>query len=354
MLKKIRVLIIDDSAVVRESLSELINAEPNMEVMATASDPIFATKKLKKEIPDVITLDIEMPRMDGLTFLKKIMAQHPIPVVVISSLTKQGSKTAINALLYGAVEVLSKPKFSTKEFYRESKIRIVNAILAASKSSLKKVKKPLEIKVRQKHNADVVLSFNKNKKIYEKTEKIIVIAASTGGVQAILEILSNVKDNAVGIVIVQHMPEKFTTSFAKRLDEKSKITVKEAQNGDEVSRGNALVAPGNKHTLLKRNNKKYYVEVKDGPFVNRHRPSADVLFRSTARYAGKNAIGIILTGMGNDGTKGLIEMKEMESYNIAQNEDSCVVYGMPRAAVEAGVIDKIMNIKQIADFINSI
>ena len=354
MPKKIRVLVIDDSAVVRESLSELINSEDTMEVMATASDPIFASRKIKKEIPDVITLDIEMPRMDGLTFLKKLMAQHPIPVVVISSLTQRGSQTAIKSLLYGAVEVISKPKFSTKEFYRESKIRIVNAILSASQASIRKLKKPLEIKIKPKHSADVVLSFSNNHKTYVSTEKIVVIGASTGGVQAILQILSRVETNAVGIVIVQHMPENFTTSFAKRLNVSTKINVSEAQGGEEIMRGTAIIAPGNRHILLKRIDKKYFVEIKEGPFVHRHRPAADVLFRSTARYAGKNAVGIILTGMGNDGTKGMLEMKEMGAYTIAQDEESCVVYGMPRAAVEAGAVDKILNIRQIADYINSI
>ncbi|MBN2892538.1 MAG: chemotaxis response regulator protein-glutamate methylesterase [Bacteroidales bacterium] len=355
-MKKIKVLVIDDSAVARQTLSEIINSDPNLEVVATASDPIFAAKKIKTIIPDVITLDIEMPRMDGITFLEKIMSQHPIPVVVISSLTTEGSNIAIRALQLGAVEIITKPKLSTKEFYRESKVRITDAIIAASMASLKKIKSSLEYnyEVKPKNTADVILSIGKHQKTEIETEKIIVIGASTGGTQAISEVLCKLHFNTHGIVIVQHMPETFTTSFAKRLNEICKIKVKEAKNGDSVLKGTALIAPGNKHLLLKRNGSNYFVEVKDGPLVNRHRPSVDVLFRSAARYAGKNAIGIILTGMGNDGAKGMLEMKERGAFTIAQDEESSVVFGMPKEAINSGGVNKVMNLNQIADYIATI
>jgi len=355
-MKTIKVLVIDDSAVARQTLSEIINSDDNLEVVATASDPFFAIRKIKKQLPDVITLDIEMPRMDGLTFLKKIMEQHPIRVIVISSLTSEGSEIAIKALQFGAIEVISKPRLSTKEFYLESKIRITDAIKAASAASLKKIKLALKnsIVVQPKYSADVVLSVGYNQDIIETTEKIIVIGASTGGTQAITEILTQLPYDTSGIVIVQHMPEHFTSSFARRLDSICKINVKEAQNGDTVLRGSAIIAQGNKHLLLKRSGTKYYVDTKEGPLVNRHRPSVDVLFRSASRYAGINAIGIILTGMGDDGAKGLMEMKQKGAFTIAQDEKSSVVYGMPLAAVKLGAVNKIMNLTQIINYITSI
>ncbi len=352
-MAKIKVLVIDDSAVARQTLSEIINSEKNMEVVATASDPIFAAKKIKKTVPDVITLDIEMPRMDGITFLRKIMEQYPLPIVVISSLTVKGSETAIRALQFGAVEVITKPKLSTKKFYLDSKVRIIDAIKAASFASLKKIKTSLKkFLVAPKQNADAVLTYRKGVDV--TTEKVVVIGASTGGTQAISEILTDLPYDTTGIVIVQHMPEAFTTSFAKRLDEVCKITVKEAKNGDTVLRGTALIAPGNKHLLLKRSGTKYFVQIKDGPMVNRHRPSVDVLFRSTARYAGKNGIGIILTGMGDDGAKGLLEMKQNGAITIAQDELSSVVYGMPSAALKIRATQKSLNLKQIAGLISGI
>ncbi len=355
MKKKIKVLVIDDSAVARQTLSEIINSDEKMEVIATASDPIFAVNKIKKELPDVITLDIEMPRMDGLTFLKKLMSQHPIPIVVISSLTEEGSQIAVKALQYGAVEVITKPKLTTKEFYFESSVRIIDAIKAASLASLKKIQESIKIDfvIQPKLSADVVITAGKPLTVDITTEKIIAIGASTGGTQAISEVLTQLPYDTYGIVIVQHMPETFTTSFAKRLNEICKITVKEAENYDTVLRGTALIAPGNKHILLKRSGTKYYVEVKDGPLVNRHRPSVDVLFRSAARYAGKNAIGIILTGMGDDGAKGLLEMKQAGAYTVAQDEKSSVVYGMPQAAVKLDATNKQLNLSEIVKLIVS-
>ena len=338
MIKKTKVLIVDDSAIVRSALSEIFNMDPEIEVMGTAGDPYIAAKKIQKEIPDVITLDIEMPRMDGLTFLKKIMSQHPIPVVVISSLTKKGTQSALKALEYGAVEIVTKPQMHTKEFIEESKIKICDIIKAAAVSKLKRktyrVAKPLEVK--PKLTADAVIAKGRGYSLPKTTEIVISVGASTGGTEALREFLEEMPVDAPGIVIVQHMPEHFTRSFAERLNDLCQISVKEAEDGDSILQGRALIAPGNKHTLLRRSGARYYVEVKDGPLVNRHRPSVDVLFRSTALYAGSNAIGIIMTGMGDDGAKGLLEMKEAGAKTIAQDEDSCVVYGMPKEAYDRG------------------
>jgi len=346
-MKKIRVLIVDDSAVVRQTLSSIIDGDPELEVMATAGDPFQAAEKMRTEIPDVITLDVEMPRMDGLTFLKKIMSQHPTPVVICSSLTTAGSDTISKAIQYGAVEIITKPKMGTKVFLEESRIRVCDSIKAAFNADIKKHTFLLE-KAQPKLSADAVLAKSKTI-LTETTEKIIVIGASTGGTEAIRHLLQALPADTPGIVIVQHMPEHFTASFAKRLDETCHLSVKEASNNDTVLRGLALIAPGNKHMLLKRSGARYFVEVNDGPLVNRHRPSVDVLFRSSARYAGKNALGIILTGMGDDGAKGLKEMHDTGAYTIAQDAESCVVFGMPKEAIEAGGVSKVIPLSKIAD-----
>jgi two-component system, chemotaxis family, protein-glutamate methylesterase/glutaminase len=350
-MKKVRVLIVDDSAVVRQTLTSILESDSLIEVMGSASDPFFAAKKIQSEIPDVITLDIEMPRMDGLTFLKKIMSQHPIPVVVISSLTAEGTETGMKALEYGAVEIITKPQMNTKQFIEESKIRICDAVKAAGMSRIKR-KTYTEITVAPKLSADAVIPDAKpSNAMIKTTETVIAVGASTGGTDALQVFLQDMPLDCPGIVIVQHMPEFFTRSFANRLNEICKITVKEAENGDSVIRGRALIAPGNHHMLLKRSGARYYVEVKDGPLVNRHRPSVDVLFRSTARYAGKNAIGAIMTGMGDDGAKGLLEMKEAGASTIAQDEKSCVVFGMPNEAIKLGAADKVLPLDQIAQMV---
>ncbi len=369
-MKKLRVLVVDDSAVVRQSLAEIINSHPDLEVIGTASDPFVAVKKIRKEVPDVITLDIEMPRMDGLTFLKKIMSQHPIPVVIISSLTAKGTETAIKALEFGAVEIITKPQMYSKDFIHESKIQICEAIKAAAHARIKrkinvptpthekperrKVKSASEIHVQPKYSADAILPPVQKKSMIKTTELVVSVGASTGGTEALTVFLKALPPDCPGIVIVQHMPEKFTTSFAERLNELCKITVKEAENNDSVIRGRALIAPGNYHTLLKRSGARYYVEVKQGPLVNRHRPSVDVLFRSTAKYAGSNAIGIIMTGMGDDGAKGLLEMKEAGAKTIAQDEQSCVVFGMPKEAIALNAADKILPLDKIASYMITI
>ncbi|OFX23786.1 MAG: chemotaxis response regulator protein-glutamate methylesterase [Bacteroidetes bacterium GWA2_31_9b] len=351
-MNKIKVLVVDDSAVVRQNLSEIINSDPDLEVIATASDPFIAAKKIKIELPDVITLDIEMPRMDGLTFLQKIMAQHPIPVVIFSSLTDKGTETGIKALEYGAVEIITKPKMLDAESLNESKIRICDAIKAASGVKIiRKVYKPIPMQVEPKYSADAVLPPIQNKSMIHTTEIVVVIGASTGGTEALTKLLQELPHDSPGIVVVQHMPEKFTTSFAKRLNELCKVTVKEAEDGDSVIPGKVLIAPGNFHTILKRSGAKYYVEVKQGPLVNRHRPSVDVLFRSAARYAGSNAVGVIMTGMGDDGAKGLLEMSEAGAHTIAQDEKSCIVFGMPKEAIKLNAVDKILHLDLISNAI---
>jgi two-component system chemotaxis response regulator CheB len=351
MTKKIRVLIVDDSAVVRQTLQTILNSDPDIEVMGTASDPFFAAKKISVEIPDVITLDVEMPRMDGLTFLKRIMSQHPIPVVIISSLTAKGTETAMKALEFGAVEVIAKSQMDTKNFIEESKIYLCDAVKAAALSKVKrKVTPQHELTVQPKYSADAILPkiTHHESSMIRTTELVVAVGASTGGTEALRVFLEAMPPDSPGIVIVQHMPENFTKSFANRLNELCNISVKEAENGDSVIRGRALIAPGNHHLLIKRSGAKYYVEIKEGPLVNRHRPSVDVLFRSTARFAGRNAIGIIMTGMGDDGARGLLEMKEAGAHTIAQDEKTCVVFGMPNEAIKMGGADKVLPLDQIA------
>ncbi|MBP5502393.1 MAG: chemotaxis response regulator protein-glutamate methylesterase [Bacteroidales bacterium] len=350
--RKIRVLIVDDSAVVRQTLSSILETDPAIEVMGTACDPYIAAKKIQSEVPDVITLDIEMPRMDGLTFLRKIMAQHPIPVVIISSLTEEGSQTAIRALEYGAVDVIAKPRMDTQKFIEESKIRLCEVVKAAAHARIHtRSANPTYLKVEPKLSADAVIAKSEGPTSMIKTTDIVIaVGASTGGTEALRIFLEAMPPDCPGIVIVQHMPENFTRSFANRLNDICRIQVKEAENGDSVISGRALIAPGNKHTLLKRNGAKYFVEVKEGPLVNRHRPSVDVLFRSTARYAGANAIGIIMTGMGDDGAKGLLEMKEAGAKTAAQDEQTCVVYGMPKEAVKLGAADRVLPLEKLANF----
>ncbi|MBN2166576.1 MAG: chemotaxis response regulator protein-glutamate methylesterase [Marinilabiliaceae bacterium] len=364
MKEKIRVLIVDDSAVVRQSLSSILESDPQIEVMGTAADPIIAVKKIMKEVPDVITLDIEMPRMDGLTFLRKIMSQHPIPVVVISSLTSEGTEVAMKALEYGASEIIAKPAMNTAKFIQESKIMLCDAVKAASqvKLSRKKIVQTPEIKsipissqgnfvVPPKYSADVILEKGSGPTRVISTDNIIVLGASTGGTEAIRVFLKGLPEKFPGVAIVQHMPEGFTKSFANSLNGICNMEVKEAENNDKLYQGRVLIAPGSKHMLLKRVGREYYVEVKDGPLVNRHRPSVDVLFRSAARYAGKNAIGVLLTGMGNDGAKGLLELLESGAYTIAQDEASSVVFGMPREAIKLGAANKVLGLDKISHHI---
>jgi len=347
MRKLIKVLIVDDSAVVRQTLSDILNSDPEIQVMATAGDPFVAAERIRESVPDVITLDVEMPRMDGLTFLQKIMSQHPIPVVMCSSLTERGSETALKALEYGAVEIITKPRLGTKQFIEESRLRICDVVKAAAEARIGKIS-PRSREIQPKLTADVIIERSTSKAMIQTTEKVIVVGASTGGTEALRVFLEALPADAPGIVIVQHMPEGFTRAFSSRLDSICRISVKEAEDNDTVVRGRALIAPGNHHMLLKRSGARYYVEIKDGPLVSRHRPSVDVLFRSAARYAGKNAVGVIMTGMGDDGAKGMLEMKEAGSVNIAQDEASCIVFGMPNEAIKLGGADYIKPLDQIA------
>ncbi len=347
MGKKIRVLVVDDSAVVRQAFRDILGSDPQVEIMGIAADPFIAAELMKREIPDVITLDVEMPRMDGITFLQRIMNQHPIPVLMCSSLTEKGSETAFRALECGAVDIIQKPRLGVKQFLEESKVLVCDAIKAASMARVWRINPALR-EVPPKLTADAVIAGRSGKAMVRTTEKVVAVGASTGGTEALRVFLEAMPLDAPGIVIVQHMPEHFTRSFARRLDSLCRISVKEAENNDTIVRGRALIAPGNRHVLLKRSGARYYVEIKDGPLVCRHRPSVDVLFRSAARYAGKNSVGVIMTGMGDDGAKGLLEMKEAGAVTLAQDEQSCVVFGMPKEAVRLGAVDKVLPLQDIA------
>ena len=348
-MRKIKVLIVDDSALVRQTLCEMLNTDPEIEVVGTAADPFIAAERLKTVVPDVITLDIEMPRMDGLTFLRKLMSQHPLPVVMCSSLADSGSESALKALEYGAVDIITKPRLGTKQFLEESRVTICDVIKGAAASRVGRRRSPTTLKeISPKYSADVIIDKPNSKAMIQTTEKVVVVGASTGGTEALRIFLEMMPENAPGIVIVQHMPENFTAAFARRLDTLCRVTVKEAQDNDTVVRGRALIAPGNHHTLLKRSGARYYVEIKDGPLVTRHRPSVDVLFRSAARYAGKNLVGVIMTGMGDDGARSMKEMFDSGAATIAQDEATCVVFGMPAEAIKHGGVQKIMPLQHIA------
>jgi two-component system chemotaxis response regulator CheB len=346
--KKIRVLIVDDSAFVREALKSILESDPQIEVMAVASDPYIAVERIRKEVPDVITLDVEMPRMDGLTFLDKIMSQHPIPVVICSTLTERGSEVAMAALQKGALDIITKPKLGAKEFFEESRLRICDVVKSAALARVKNRRQPAAPTVAPKLTADAILAKSSSEAMIQTTEKVVVVGASTGGTEALCEFLQALPLDAPGILVVQHMPEIFTARFAERLNSICRITVLEAAGQESVLRGQALIAPGNRHMLLKRSGARYFVELREGPLVSRHRPSVDVLFRSAARYAGANAVGVIMTGMGDDGAKGMLEMKNAGAYNIAQDEATCVVYGMPAEAVKLDAVNRSLPLGQIA------
>nr|WP_295883947.1 chemotaxis response regulator protein-glutamate methylesterase [uncultured Devosia sp.] len=354
--RKIRVLIVDDSASVRLTLSDIIASDPDLEVMATAADPYVAVERIRQEVPDVMFLDIELPRMDGLTFLRKIMSQRPIPVVICSSLAEEGSDTLLQALEAGAVDVVAKPRVDTTHFLQESRMRICDAAKAAAHAKFRGVKKapPPPINVEAKLTADAIippLSEARAASMRAKqpqTEPIICIGASTGGTEALREVLEKLPATSPAIIIVQHMPEKFTNAFARRLNGLCAIEVKEAEDGDVVQAGRALIAPGNQHMVLQRAGSRYTVNIVDGPHVSRHRPSVDVMFRSASQVAGRNAMGVILTGMGDDGARGLLEMRQAGSHTIAQDEESCVVFGMPKEAIQRGAAVKIVPLSRVA------
>lgn len=339
----IKVLIVDDSAVVRQVLTGLLDGVSGIKVIGAAADPIFAMKRMEVEWPDVIVLDIEMPRMDGITFLKQLMNDRPTPVVICSTLTERGEDVTMQAMSAGAVDIITKPKLNLRNFLQESKANIIDIIKAAAQSRPKIIK---ALSVEPHSFAASTL-----KPMLQTTDRIIVIGTSTGGTQALEYLFIQLPPSAPAIVVVQHMPEHFTAAFAKRLDGICQVTVKEAAQNDLALPGRVLIAPGGKHMLLQRSGAQYRVDVKDGPLISRHRPSVDVLFRSSAQSAGANAVGIILTGMGDDGALGMKEMHNAGALTIAQDEASCVVYGMPKEAVKLGGVDGILPLSAILQII---
>ncbi len=352
-MKRIKVLVVDDSAVVRQVVSQVLDEDAGIEVIASAADPILAMERMKKEWPDVVVLDVEMPRMDGITFLRKLMAEHPTPVVICSTLTEKGAQTTMEAMAAGAVAIITKPKLGLKQFLQDTSDDLVAAVKSAAAVNIKRLvphARTASMQVAAKNTADVILPPT-SRAMTQTTEKVVVIGTSTGGTQALEAVLTALPAVVPGIVIVQHMPEKFTEAFAQRLDGLCQITVKEAANNDRVVPGRALIAPGGRHMLLKRSGAQYYVEVTEGPLVNRHRPSVDVLFRSAAHAAGPNALGIIMTGMGDDGARGLKEMLDAGAHTLAQDEASCVVFGMPKEAIKLGAAQQVMSLDSIPEHI---
>jgi two-component system chemotaxis response regulator CheB len=349
-MKKINVMVVDDSAVVRQVVTALLNRTPDIRVTHAVADPILAMERMKTAWPDVIVLDVEMPRMDGITFLRKIMGERPTPVVICSTLTAKAAKTTMEAMAAGAVSIITKPKLELKQFLNDSADDLVAAVRAAACANVRRLAgraaaPPLQPVA--KLTADAILPAANARAMVQTTERVVAIGTSTGGTQALELVLTSLPRVSPGIVIVQHMPEKFTAAFAERLNSVCAISVKEAQTGDRVAPGRALIAPGGKHMLLRRNGAQYFVEVVDGPLVNRHRPSVDVLFRSVAKCAGANALGVIMTGMGDDGAAGLLEMRNAGAYTVAQDEASCVVYGMPKEAVKRGAVERTVTLELI-------
>ncbi|STQ90967.1 protein-glutamate methylesterase/protein-glutamine glutaminase [Iodobacter fluviatilis] len=376
----IKVMIVDDSAVVRQVMLDTLSKASDIVVIGSAPDPIFAREKMEKDWPDVIVLDIEMPRMDGLTFLKKIMAERPTPVVICSSLTEKGAEITMQALSAGALAIITKPSLGVRDFIQDSSADLIHAIRAASMARLQRLRPAAAPQTHHsspsapppsrthsapassasimqermsspKLSADAILQAAGSQSTIQTTQKIIAIGTSTGGTQALESILPELPKTSPGIVIVQHMPEKFTATFAARLNSLSQIEVREAKNNDRILPGLALIAPGGKHMLVKRNGTQYHVDVIDGPMVSRHRPSVDVLFRSVANAAGRNATGFILTGMGDDGARGIKELHDTGARTYAQDEASCVVFGMPKEAIKLEACDEVIALERIPDVI---
>ncbi|KQU81237.1 MULTISPECIES: chemotaxis response regulator protein-glutamate methylesterase [unclassified Rhizobacter] len=348
-MTNIRVMVIDDSAVVRQVVTALLDDAPGIEVMAAVADPVLAIERLKLDWPDVIVLDVEMPRMDGITFLRMVMQQKPTPVVICSTLTERGAKTTLEAMAAGAVAIVTKPKLGLKQFLTASGEELIGTVRAAAKANVRRLAAGPAVAPTPaaKNTADVILPAA-TRAMTQTTERVVALGTSTGGTQALEEVLTALPRVTPGIVIVQHMPEKFTAAFAARLDSLCRIEVKEAEHNDRVLPGRALIAPGGRHMLLKRSGAQYFVEVIDGPLVNRHRPSVDVLFRSVARSAGANALGVIMTGMGDDGAAGLLEMRKVGAQTVAQDEESCVVFGMPKEAIKRGGVQRTLPLNAVA------
>jgi two-component system chemotaxis response regulator CheB len=343
----IKVLIVDDSAVVRQALVELLGRDRGIRVIGHAMDPIFALEKMNKEWPDVLILDVEMPRMDGITFLRKLMAEHPTPVIICSSLTAKGAETTMQALAAGAFTIFTKPTLGVRSFLEDASSDLVAAVRAAAGARVAKAMPAVPPKV----SADAVLPPG-GEAMAVTTDRFTALGTSTGGTQALEFVLASLPRTCPGIVVVQHMPEKFTAAFAERLDKICEIEVREARTGDRVLAGRALIAPGGKHLVVRRSGAQYLAEVVSAPPVNRHCPSVDVLFRSVAKYAGRNALGVIMTGMGDDGARGLLEMRQAGARTYAQDEESCVVFGMPKEAIKLGAAEKVVPLAHIPELIS--
>lgn len=355
-MKQIRVMVVDDSATVRKVLTQVLSAVPDIQVIATAPDPLFALDKMKRDWPDVLVLDVEMPRMDGITFLRRIMAERPTPVVICSTLTEAGAQTTLQALAAGAAGIVTKPRSDVSGFLVDASDDVVSAVRAASRVNLGRLRsmpartaqKPLPAAPAHTLAPRQTPGPGLQEALHETTDRVVAIGTSTGGTQALEEILVALPPTAPGIVVVQHMPEKFTAAFAARLNSLCAVEVREARPGDRVLSGRVLIAPGRQHMQLRRSGAQYHVDVAPGPPVNRHCPSVDVLFRSVAAVARNNALGMILTGMGDDGARGLLQMREAHADTIAQDEASCVVYGMPREAVQLGAVRRVLRLEAMA------
>jgi len=354
-MKTINVMVVDDSAVVRKVVGAMLESAPGIHLLHAVSDPLLAIERMKQQWPDVIVLDVEMPRMDGITFLKRIMAERPTPVVICSTLTEKGAETTMAAMAAGAVSIITKPRLGLKDFLTESAAELVAAVRAASQVNVRRLgarvppaqaSTPAPAAARLTADAVLPPAFESRVPL-TTTERVVAIGTSTGGTLALEEVLTALPRVTPGIVIVQHMPEKFTAAFAERLNKLCQLEIREARHGDRVLPGRALIAPGGRHMLLRRDGANYHVDVIDGPLVNRHRPSVDVLFRSVAKQAGANALGIIMTGMGDDGASGLLEMRKAGARTVAQDEESCVVYGMPKEAVKRGGVEKSVPLQAI-------
>ena len=360
MPNAIRVMIVDDSAVARQVIGEIISNSPGFKLLGTAPDPIYALEKMQREWPDVIVLDVEMPRMDGITFLRKIMNERPTPVVICSTLTEKGAETTMQAMAAGAVEIIVKPKAALKQFLEESAQALLQAVRAASQARVSKIKHVSDLQPgapkaaaaepagRMHAPLSAVAPAPVPQAMAQTTERVVAIGTSTGGTQALETVLTALPRVSPGIVVVQHMPEKFTASFAQRLNQLCAMEVREAKHNDRVLPGLVLIAPGGRHMMMKRSGAYYHVDVVDGPLVSRHKPSVDVLFRSVAKAAGRNALGVIMTGMGDDGASGLKEMLDAGARTVAQDESTCVVYGMPKEAVKRGAVEKTVPLTSIA------
>ncbi|MFP3567247.1 protein-glutamate methylesterase/protein-glutamine glutaminase [Paraburkholderia sp. SIMBA_030] len=347
-MQKIKVLCVDDSALIRSLMTEIINGQPDMTVVATAPDPLVARDLIKQHNPDVLTLDVEMPRMDGLDFLEKLMRLRPMPVVMVSSLTERGNEITLRALELGAVDFVTKPKVGIRDGMLDYSEKLADKIRAAARARVRQAAPAHHAAAHAAHAPDAAAAAPLFNNPLLSTEKLIIVGASTGGTEAIREVLVPLPPDAPAVLIAQHMPPGFTKSFAQRLNGLCRITVKEAEHGERVLPGHAYIAPGHAHLLLARSGANYIAHLSDEPPVNRHRPSVDVLFRSAAQHAGKNAVGVILTGMGRDGAAGLLEMKKAGAYTLAQDEASCIVFGMPREAIALGAADEIASLPEMS------